>query len=107
MDSFIEADIQKDDLQLIKFLNKQIGKYRNSGKINTRLALNQLIILNNVFEDKTPSLLFNTIPEERWSTLATLMRHLDCLPGEVLVENKRIQTDTIMSDDSITFEIIK
>lgn len=99
--------IEKEDIELVKFLNKQIGKYRNSGKINTRLALNQLIILNNVFEEKTPSLLFKNIPEERWSTLATLMRHLNCLPSEVLIEDKKIKTDVIMSDDSITFEIIK
>jgi len=100
-------DVEKEDVELICFLNKQIGRFRNSGKINTRLALNQLIILHNVFSDKMPGLLFEKTPEERWSTLSTMMRHLDYLPEEVEVGERKIKTESIMVDDSILFELSK
>ena len=101
-----EEEVEKD-LMIPQYLNKQIGKYLNSGKLNSRLLLNQLIIFNNVFGGKAPNILFERIPEERWSILATLLQHLDKLPEEVKVNDTTINTDTVLIDDTILFEITK
>lgn len=54
----------ENDLQRFQFVSKLILKYVKHGEINVRLLFNHMIILFNVFEDKTIEALYELIDED-------------------------------------------
>jgi hypothetical protein len=49
-DKAVDLAIIKEEYQRFWFIIKILAIYRNSGELNTRLLLNHLIILTNIFE---------------------------------------------------------
>jgi len=66
-----------DDIKRFKYLKRLFRKYRITGKIKVRLALNHMIILSNVFGvDAACTLLLFKIDKVYWPVLKTIMIYL-------------------------------
>ena len=74
-----------DDLKRFKYLKRLFRKYEVSGKLKVRLALNHIIVLQNVFGvEACVTLLLYKIDVKHWSILKTLLTYLDYLyPDEL------------------------
>ena len=74
-----------DDLKRFKYLKRLFRKYEVSGKLKVRLALNHIIVLQNVFGvEACVTLLLYKIDMKHWSILKTLLTYLDYLyPNEL------------------------
>ena len=84
-----------DDLKRFKYLKRLFRKYEVSGKLKVRLALNHIIVLQNVFGvEACVTLLLYKIDVKHWSILKTLLTYLDYLyPDELnsVVEDDKIK----------------
>ena len=84
-----------DDLKRFKYLKRLFRKYEVSGKLKVRLALNHIIVLQNVFGvEACVTLLLYKIDVKHWSLLKTLLTYLDYLyPDELnsIVEDDKIK----------------
>ena len=84
-----------DDLKRFKYLKRLFRKYEISGKLKVRLALNHIIVLQNVFGvEACVTLLLYKIDVKHWSILKTLLTYLDYLyPDELnsIVEDDKIK----------------
>lgn len=56
-DKTVDVSIIKEEYQRFWFIIKLLAVYRNSGELNTRLLLNHLIILTNIFETSAVNIL--------------------------------------------------
>ena len=74
-----------DDLKRFKYLKRLFRKYEVSGKLKVRLALNHIIVLQNVFGvEACVTLLLYKIDVKHWPLLKTLLTYLDYLyPDEL------------------------
>ena len=74
-----------DDLKRFKYLKRLFRKYEVSGNLKVRLALNHIIVLQNVFGvEACVTLLLYKIDAKHWSLLKTLLTYLDYLyPDEL------------------------
>jgi len=80
-----------DDMKRFKYLKRLFRKYDTSGILKTRLILNHIIVLANVFGvDASTTLLFFKIEKKHWSTLKTFLVYLNYMPESDL---KDITTD--------------
>lgn len=68
----------EDDLKRFKYLKRLFRKYQSNEILKTRLILNHIIILQNMFK-VTPActLLFFKIEKEFWSYLKTFLVYLN------------------------------
>ena len=84
-----------DDLKRFKYLKRLFRKYEVRGKLKVRLALNHIIVLQNVFGvEACVTLLLYKIDVKHWSILKTLLTYLDYLyPDELnsIVEDDKIK----------------
>jgi hypothetical protein len=81
----------QEDMNRIKYIKRLLGKYEKSGILRTRLILNHLIVLNNVFGvEACCRILFYKIEENFHSYLKSFLSYLKYLPyylPEVELEN--------------------
>ena len=76
-----------DDMKRFKYLKRLFRKYDSSGILKTRLILNHIIVLANVFGvDAASTLLLFKIDKAHWSLLKTFMVYLNYLPNNELKE---------------------
>ena len=76
-----------DDMKRFKYLKRLFRKYDTSGFLKTRLILNHIIVLANVFGvDAASTLLLIKIDKAHWSLLKTFMVYLNYLPNNELKE---------------------
>ena len=69
-----------DDLKRFKYLKRLFRKYRITGKIKVRLAVNHIIVLSNVFGvEAACTLLLYKIDKIYWSHLKTILMYLGYL----------------------------
>jgi len=69
-----------DDLKRFKYLKRLFRKYRITGKIKVRLAVNHIIVLQNVFGvEAAVTLLLYKVDKVYWSTLKTILDYLGYL----------------------------
>ena len=69
-----------DDLKRFKYLKRLFKKYVVTKKIKVRLAVNHIIVLQNVFGvEAAVTLLLYKIDKEYWSILKTILEHLNYL----------------------------
>ena len=69
-----------DDLKRFKYLKRLFRKYRITGKIKVRLAVNHIIVLQNVFGvEAAVTLLIYKIDKVYWSSLKTILDYLGYL----------------------------
>lgn len=87
------------DYLIIKYLKVQLNKFLNNKKINMRLILNYIIILNNVFVSPAilTKILFMECEEETWPVLATFLVFLRLCPKIIVVDKcHQITVDNII-----------
>tara|TARA_R100001163_G_C4879871_1_gene77681 strand:- start:54 stop:431 length:378 start_codon:yes stop_codon:yes gene_type:complete len=74
-----------DDLKRFKYIKRLLGKYKAGGNFKVRLALNHIIVLQNVFGvEACVTLLLYKIDRKYWSVLKTILIYLDYLyPNEL------------------------
>jgi len=84
-----------EDMNRIKYIKRLLGKYEKSGELRTRLILNHLIILNNVFgSEACCRILFYKIEEKFHSHLKSFLTYLKYLPHSIPeVELSKVPTE--------------
>jgi hypothetical protein len=79
------------DLKRIKYLKRLFRKYKITGEIRERLALNHIIILTNVFGTQNAvKMLFFKIDEKDRDVLKTFLVFLGVMPDRVYGVNGKI-----------------
>ena len=74
-----------DDLKRFKYLKRLFRKYTLTGNLKVRLAVNHIIVLQNVFgAEACVTLLLYKIDVEYWHALKTILNYLEYLyPNEL------------------------
>ena len=76
-----------DDMKRFKYLKRLFRKYDTSKELKSRLIINHIIVLANVFGvDAATTLLFFKIDKEHWSMLKTILIFLNYMPEEELID---------------------
>ena len=79
-----------DDIKRFKYLKRLFRKYDTSKEFKSRLIINHIIILANVFGvDAATTLLFFKIDKQHWYLLKTILIFLNYMP-----ENEMIDLET-------------
>jgi len=74
-----------EDIKRFKYLKRLFRKYRATGELKTRLILNHIIVLNNVFgNEASATLLLYKIEQEYWAILKTFLVFLKTINEEEL-----------------------
>jgi len=69
-----------DDLKRFKYLKGLFRKYKITGNIKVRLAVNHMIVLQNVFGvEAAVTLLLYKVDNKYWSILKTCLNYLEYL----------------------------
>lgn len=94
-----------NDLKILKYIKRLLNRYKKTGEIKTRLMLNHLIMLGNVFPiEILVRILFLKIPCDYWKELKTFLIFLKYMPEKVgSVNGKYIMS----SDIEIDFKIVE
>ena len=74
-----------EDVKRFKYLKRLFRKYNTTGELKTRLVLNHIIVLTNVFgNEAAATLLLFKIERKYWSILKTFLQYLNIiLPDEL------------------------
>jgi hypothetical protein len=81
----------EDDLKRFKYLKRLFRKYDTSKEFKSRLIINHIIILGNVFGvDASTTLLFFKIDKQHWSILKTILIFLNYMPEDEMID---LETD--------------
>ena len=75
-----------DDMKRFKYLKRLFRKYDTSRELKSRLIINHIIVLANVFGvDAATTLLFFKIDKQHWHLLKTILIFLNYMPeGEMI-----------------------
>jgi len=73
----------EEDLKRFSYLKKLFSRYAENGDLKSRLILNHIIVLFNLFGIVTPELLFFKIDKEYWGVLATFLVYLNKMPETI------------------------
>ena len=85
-----------DDIKRFKYLKRLFRKYDTSGTLKTRLILNHIIVLANVFGvDASSTLLFFKLDRKHWPILKTFLVYLHYMPENDLT-NIRINHNVMV-----------
>ena len=80
----------EDDLKRFKYLKRLFRKFDTSKEFKSRLIINHVIVLANVFGvDAATTLLFFKIDKQHWYLLKTILIFLNYMP-----ENEMIDLET-------------
>ena len=82
----------EDDLKRFKYLKRLFRKYDTSKEFKSRLIINHVIVLANVFGvDAATTLLFFKIDKQHWYLLKTILIFLNYMPeDEMRSEERRV-----------------
>ena len=76
-----------DDMKRFKYLKRLFRKYDTSKELKSRLIINHIIVLSNVFGvDAATTLLFFKIDRHHWSLLKTILVYLHFMPEEDMTD---------------------
>jgi hypothetical protein len=81
-----------EDLNRFSIIRKMIGRYKNTNEISTRLLLNHIVVLFNVFGQTAVDMFLYKIQKEHYSAVFPFIRFLDRVTDEFLTSNN-IQLD--------------
>ena len=70
----------EEDLNRFKYVKRWLKKYHESGKINSHLLLNHLIVIFNCWNDAAIPMLFYKIDYNCWGYLMSFLTYLDRIP---------------------------
>lgn len=90
----------EEDLKRFQYLRKLFGRYRQDADLKERLILNHLIIIYNTFGPEATDMLFMKL-EEYHDLLKPFIEYLNFMPEVVQYEDRVINRDSIVSDQSI------
>lgn len=77
----------KDDIKRIKYLKRLLKKYNDSGVLRTRLIINHIVVLSNVFGvEPTKEMLLLKVDENMKSTLKTFLVFLNYMRDDEMVD---------------------
>ena len=78
-----------EDIKRFKYLKRLFRKYKATGELKTRLILNHIIVLNNVFGvEAACTLLLYKVDKPYWPALKSFLVYLDYLYPHELNEIK-------------------
>ena len=69
-----------EDLNRFKYVKRWLRKYHNTGKVNSHLLLNHILIIFNCWGDAALPMFFHKIEFPYWSYLKSFMVYLDRIP---------------------------
>jgi hypothetical protein len=76
-----------EDIKRFKYLKRLFRKYKATGELKTRLILNHIIVIYNVFGIKAANrMMWFKVEEEHYSALKTFLVFLHYLPEDYKVE---------------------
>ena len=76
-----------DDMNRFKYLKRLFRKYDTSKEFKSRLIINHVIILANVFGvEAATTLLFFKVDKQHWSMLKTVLIFLNYMPDNELID---------------------
>ena len=79
----------EDDLKRFKYLKRLFRKYDTSKEFKSRLIINHIIVLANVFGiDAATTLLFFKIDRQHWPLLKTILVYLHYMPENDMTDIK-------------------
>ena len=81
-ESAVCIDEFREDVNRFLYVSRILRRYKNSGKLNVRLILNHMVILYNVFNGLSTSVLISYVPEDLQSHLFGLLKFFNRLPQE-------------------------
>ena len=89
-----------DDLKRFKYLKRLFRKYKITGNIKVRLAVNHIIVLQNVFGvEASVTLLLFKVDKNYWSALKTILDYLGYLyPHELKNVNVDKNIDELLRE---------
>ena len=74
-----------EDIKRFKYLKRLFRKYKTTGELKTRLVLNHIIVLTNVFgNEAAATLLLFKVEREYWSVLKTFLQYLNVITNDEL-----------------------
>ena len=74
-----------EDNKRFKYIKRLFRKYKTTGELKTRLILNHIIVLNNVFgNEASATLLLYKIEREYWALLKTFLVFLKTIKDDEL-----------------------
>ena len=76
-----------DDMNRFKYLKRLFRKYDTSKEFKSRLIINHIIVLANVFGiEAATTLLFFKVDKQHWSILKTVLIFLNYMPEQELID---------------------
>ena len=76
-----------DDMNRFKYLKRLFRKYDTSKEFKSRLIINHIIVLANVFGiEAATTLLFFKVDKQHWSILKTVLIFLNYTPEQELID---------------------
>jgi len=76
-----------DDMKRFKYLKRLFRKYDTSKEFKSRLIINHVIVLANVFGvDAATTLLFFKIDKQHWYLLKTILIFLNYMPEDEMID---------------------
>ena len=86
-----------DDMKRFKYLKRLFRKYDTSKEFKSRLIINHIIILANVFGiEAATTLLFFKIDKQHWHLLKTVLIFLNYMPENEMID---IETDQSVMEE--------
>ena len=77
----------EDDMKRFKYLKRLFRKYDTSKEFKSRLIINHIIILANVFGiEAATTLLFFKIDKQHWHLLKTVLIFLNYMPENEMID---------------------
>ena len=70
----------EDDLNRFKYVKRCLRKYHNSGKINSHLLLNHIVIIFNCWDDAAVPMLLYKLDPECYPYIKSFLCYLNRLP---------------------------
>ena len=83
----------EQDLNKFKYIKRCLKKYHNSGKINTHLLLNHILVILNCWNDAAIPMLFYKLDEDCWPYLKSFLLYLNRIPDYPRTSLHEIQED--------------
>ena len=92
--SDVNSEEFEDDMKRFKYLKRLFRKYDTTRELKSRLIINHIIILANVFGiDAATTLLFFKIDRQHWPLLKTFLVFLHYMPENDMIDiriNQRV-----------------
>lgn len=102
----VSVDEFQKDLDKFAYLNKLFKRFYDKEDLNTRLILNHIIILYNVFETEScTEMLFYKTKQEYWHGLKTFLTYLSFMKEKISCVN--ILDSDLPIDETIVTELRK